>query len=225
MLASELFSWPESLGAFAGDFPLEAAPWEWLPQVKIALRDLAQRLPEVVPPGLHIEGPVHLSEGVKLPPFGALYGPCWIGPGCELRPGVYVRGNVIAGANCVLGNSSEFKNCLLLDGVQVPHFNYVGDSILGNRAHLGAGVILANLRLDQKTVPVATAKGRVESGLRKLGGIFGDDAEAGCNTVINPGTVLGKGAVVMPGNPFSGYLADRQIAHTVQQVRTFARRD
>jgi len=136
----------------------------------------------------------------------------------------YIRGNVIAGQGCVLGNSSEFKNCLLLDAVQAPHFNYVGDSILGNGAHLGAGVILANLRLDQQNVPVVTAEGRRDSGLRKLGGLFGGDAEAGCNTVINPGTLLGRRAVVMPGNPFSGYLAEGEIALTVQEVRRIKRR-
>ena len=228
MIAADLFDWPESLQAFAAHFSPTAAPWDWLPQVSRALTEAFSELPARPgnpPSGLWLEGAVYLHPSVKLPPYGAIYGPCWIGPDCELRPGVYLRGNVIAGAGCVLGNSCEFKNCLLLDGVQAPHFNYVGDSILGNRAHLGAGVILANLRLDHQAVPVQTPTGRAETGLRKLGGIFGDDAEAGCNAVINPGTILGRGAVVMPGNPFSGYLEPRTIAHSVQTVRKFSRRD
>ncbi len=246
MIAADLFDWPESLAAFAGFFPLGAAPWSWLPQIAKALAAVdfetgALRSGSGVewssgegpwggasrpmPPGLHVEGAVYLHPTVKLPPFGAIYGPCWIGPGCELRPGVYLRGNVIAGANCVLGNSSEFKNCLLLDGVQAPHFNYVGDSILGNFAHLGAGVILANLRLDQKTVPASTAEGRVDSGLRKLGGILGDHAEAGCNAVINPGSILERRAVVMPGTPFSGHLVPNTLAYCNQPVKRVARRD
>src|SRR5690606_4396624 len=102
-------------------------------------------------------------------------------------PGAYVRGNVIVGARAVLGNSCEFKNCLLMDGVQVPHFSYVGDSILGNRAHLGAGVVLSNLRLDQQPITMRLAEGVAETGLRKLGAILADDAEVGCNAVLQPG--------------------------------------
>lgn len=226
MIAADLFDFPESLASFAEHFPMDSSPWAWLPSIQHALKTVSfGSRPSHIPHGIHIEGDVAIDPSVVLPPYGAIYGPCWIGPNCVLRPGVYLRGNVIAGAGCVLGNSSEFKNALLLDGVQAPHFNYVGDSILGNRAHLGAGVILANLRLDHKNVPASTPEGRIDSGLRKLGGIFGDDAEAGCNTVINPGTILGRGAVVMPGNPFNGYLEARTIAHIAQPIRKLPRRD
>ena len=227
MTATDFFTFPESLAPLRRWFDDDAAPWEWLPKVAEALAGLpaeAFTVPAGTPVGVHVEGRVFIDPTVKLPPYAVIQGPAWIGPQTEIRPGAYIRGNVIAGQGCVLGNSSEFKNCLLLDAVQAPHFNYVGDSILGNGAHLGAGVILANLRLDQQNVPVVTAEGRKDSGLRKLGGIFGDYAEAGCNTVINPGTLLGRRAVVMPGNPFSGYLAEGEIALTVQEVRRIKRR-
>jgi NDP-sugar pyrophosphorylase family protein len=178
-----------------------------------------------VPPGVHVEGSVWLGEGVRLPPYATLIGPAWIGPGTEIRPGAYVRGNVIVGAGAVLGNACEFKHCLLLDGVQAPHFNYVGDSILGERAHLGAGVICSNLRLDQQEVTVRLPEGVVATGLRKFGAVLGDEAEVGCNAVLNPGTILGKRALVMPATAFGGYLPAATIARTRGVLQTFPRRD
>ena len=135
------------------------------------------------------------------------------------------RGNVIVGEGCVLGNSCEYKNCLLLDGVQTPHFNYVGDSILGNGAHLGAGVICSNLRLDQGEVTVKLPSGTVGTGLQKFGAILGDKAEVGCNAVLNPGTLLGPRALVMPCTAFGGYLPAGMIARIRQPITTLARRD
>jgi NDP-sugar pyrophosphorylase family protein len=178
-----------------------------------------------VPPGVHVEGSVWLGEGVRLPPYATLIGPAWIGPGTEIRPGAYVRGNVMVGAGAVLGNACEFKHCLLLDGVQAPHFNYVGDSILGERAHLGAGVICSNLRLDQQEVTVRLPEGVVSTGLRKFGAVLGDEAEVGCNAVLNPGTILGKRALVMPATAFGGYLPAATIARTRGVLQTFPRRD
>ncbi|MGF1485363.1 MAG: UDP-N-acetylglucosamine diphosphorylase [Opitutales bacterium] len=208
MQALELFDFPASL-PFADFFPLDAAPWQWVDSIKEALKgvrwfDLGKH--PAVPPGVKVEGQVYLHPSVKLPAFASIKGPTYVGAGTEIRAGAYIRGNVIAGENCVLGNSCEFKNCLLLDGVQAPHFNYVGDSVLGNGAHLGAGVILANLRLDQANVLAKTPDGPVDSGMRKLGALMGDRSEAGCNAVLQPGTVLGKRAIVMSGLPYSGYL-------------------
>ncbi len=228
MLAQDLFELPPSLSEFAEFFAPSQAPWLWVPKIAQALSSVdfaALHKRSNVPSGLHIEGPVYLHPSVQLPPYGSLKGPAWIGPDCQLRPGVYVRGNVIAGAGCVLGNSSEFKNCLLMDKVQAPHFNYIGDSVLGNHAHLGAGVILANLRLDQKPVPIQTDQGRASSGLRKLGALLGDHAEAGCNVVLNPGTILHKRAVVMPGNPMGGTVQANTLAYVPQSPRMLARRD
>lgn len=211
--AADLFEWPASL-PFGDFFQKEVAPWEWLGKIKEALA--AFSFPEggyELPTGLHIEGPVFLHPSVRLPPYGSIRGPVYLGRDTELRPGVYLRGNVIAGAGCVLGNSCEFKNCLLLDGVEVPHFSYVGDSILGAGAHLGAGAICSNLRLDQANVRVRMPDGsHVDSGLRKLGGLLGDRAQVGCNAVLNPGSVLGRDALVLPATAFRGYLGENGVA-------------
>jgi len=224
--ASDLFEFPESL-PFSAIFRPELAPWEWLPLIKQALAEYA--FPETgvdKPCGLQIQGDVYIHPSVKLPPFGSIQGPAYIGEGCELRPGVYIRGNVIAGKDCVLGNSCEFKNCLLLDGVQVPHFSYVGDSVLGNGAHLGAGVICSNLRLDQANVPVILPDGSKHmTELRKLGALIGDQAEVGCNAVLNPGSILGKRALVMPTMAFCGTLAQNSIAFQKEPILTAPRMD
>lgn len=226
MLAAEFFALPASLQRFAPHFPADAPVWSWLPAIKAALVGLQGNAAErVLPPGVAVEGEVWLGEGVVLPAFATLIGPAWIGAGTEIRPGAYVRGNVIVGEGAVLGNSSEFKNCLLLDRVQAPHFNYVGDSLLGNGAHLGAGVILSNLRLDQGVVSVRLPD-RIEStGLRKFGAVLGDGAEVGCNAVLQPGTLLGKRALVMPTVAFGGFLPAATIARVRHAVVTLPRRD
>lgn len=223
MKASDLFTLAPD-HPIAQWFPLEKPPWEWLPRIKQVLADLAEQLPPDVPPGLHIEGPVFFEGAVELPPFGSIAGPAWIGKGCELRPGVFIRGNVVIGRDCVLGNSCEYKNSVLLDGVQTPHYNYVGDSVLGNRAHLGAGAILSNLRFDQKPVTVRAPEGNIESGLRKFGAILGDGAEAGCNVVLQPGTVLDRMSAVAPGLAYGGYLAPSNIAFWKPSLHTVHRR-
>ena len=212
MKASELFALPPSLAPFAAFFRPEMAPWEWLKQIGAALATLNPPTAVKLPPGIHVEGQVWIHPSVKLPAYATLIGPSWIGAKTEIRPGAFVRGNVIVGEGCVLGNSCEFKNCVLMDGVQVPHFSYVGDSILGNRAHLGAGVICSNLRLDQQPVVVRTPEATYETGLRKLGAILGDQAEVGCNAVLNPGSVLAKRSLVSPTMAFSGYLPPGMIA-------------
>jgi NDP-sugar pyrophosphorylase family protein len=178
-----------------------------------------------IPSGVHIEGDVFLHPSVKLPAQATIIGPAWIGPETEIRPGAYIRGNVIVGARCVLGNSCEFKNCLLLEGVQVPHFSYVGDSVLGNKAHLGAGVILSNLRLDQKPISVRIEGIVYDTGFRKFGAILGDAAEVGCNAVLQPGTLLGPRALVMPTLAFGGYLPGNTIARSRVAITTMTRRD
>ena len=158
-----------------------------------------------VPAQLYLKGDVYIGKNVSLPPYGYIEGPAYIGDNCVLRPSVYIRGNVIAWSDCVLGNSCEFKNALLLDHVQVPHFNYVGDSILGSHAHLGAGCILSNLRFDRQPVRMKDIDGqRFETGLKKLGGLLGDYAEAGCNAVLQPGACLFPNTKVFPCEAFGG---------------------
>jgi UDP-N-acetylglucosamine diphosphorylase / glucose-1-phosphate thymidylyltransferase / UDP-N-acetylgalactosamine diphosphorylase / glucosamine-1-phosphate N-acetyltransferase / galactosamine-1-phosphate N-acetyltransferase len=226
MKASEFFALPPSLERFASHFRGDVAPWEWLKQIGAALANLTEApAPRSIPPGIHIEGKVWLHPSVKLPAYATLIGPAWIGAQTEIRPGAFVRGNVIVGEGCVLGNACEFKNCLLMDGVQVPHFSYVGDSILGNRSHLGAGVICSNLRLDQAPVVVHTPDAAYETGLRKFGAILGDAAEVGCNAVLNPGSVLGRRALISPTLAFSGYLPPATIAHARPQLKLIPRRD
>jgi NDP-sugar pyrophosphorylase family protein len=224
--ASDFFALPDSLAGFRPFFRGDAAPWEWLEQIGRALA--AHRFGPVrpaVPPGVHIEGPVHIDPSVSLPSHATLIGPVWIGARTEIRPGAFIRANVIAGEGCVLGNSSEFKNCLLMDGVQAPHFNYVGDSVLGNRSHLGAGAVCSNYRLDHKAVVVHLPSGSVDTGLRKFGAILGDDAEVGCNAVLNPGTLLGPKSLVMPAVAYGGVLPPSTIARVRQQVTLVPRRD
>jgi bifunctional N-acetylglucosamine-1-phosphate-uridyltransferase/glucosamine-1-phosphate-acetyltransferase GlmU-like protein len=228
MKAADFFTLPPSLASFASFFPADLPPWEWLKKIGAALASLEPPPPldpARLPAGVHLEGQVWLHPSVKLPPFATLIGPAWIGAGTEIRPGAFVRGNVIVGERCVLGNACEFKNCLLLDGVQTPHYNYVGDSILGNGAHLGAGAICSNLRLDQQPVVVRTETQTFETGLRKFGAILGDQAEVGCNTVLNPGALLGRRALVAPAMAFTGVLPAGTIAHVTRSVKFVARRD
>ena len=205
--AAEFFQLPQSLAAFAAHFSAEVPPWEWLKRIGAALAEFPfeTKLPPL-PPGVHAEGPLWIHPAAKLPTYATLIGPAYIGARSEIKPGAFIRGNVIVGEGCVLGNACEYKNCLLMDGVKTPHYNYVGDSILGNKAHLGAGAICSNLRLDNREVLVRIGAAVYPTGLRKFGAILGDGAEVGCNAVLNPGTLLGPRALVMPAIAFGGYL-------------------
>ena len=226
MKASDFFSLPTSLVGFVSYFRPDVPPWEWLKQIGAALDSLTDAPAAVaIPPGVHVQGKVWLHPTVKLPAYATLIGPSWIGARTEIRPGAFVRGNVIVGEDCVLGNACEFKNCLLMDRVQVPHFSYVGDSILGNQAHFGAGVICSNLRLDQQPIVVRTPDGSFETGLRKFGAIVGDKAEVGCNAVLNPGTLLGPRSLVTPAIAFGGHLPGATIAHARPAIKFIPRRD
>ena len=169
-------------------------PWEMLPKIKEHISMLIQKgLPDFT----ELKPGVWVGQNVKIADYVTIEAPAIIGHGTEIRPGAYLRGNVITGENCVLGNSSEFKNCILLDKVQVPHYNYVGDSVLGNKAHMGAGSICSNLKSDGKAV-VIHGEQDYTTGLRKIGGILADGADVGCGCVINPGTVIGKNTSVYP---------------------------
>lgn len=175
-------------------------PWEILPHIKEYINDLIKK-------GLEdfeeISEGVFVGENVKIYPTATIEGPAIIGAGTQIRPGAFIRGSVITGENCVIGNSSELKNCILLEKVQVPHYNYVGDSILGNKAHMGAGSICSNLKSDGKNVVIRGDKD-YETGLRKIGGFLADGADVGCGCVLNPGTVIGKNTSVYPLNSLRG---------------------
>ena len=188
----ELFSCvPDHLASL---FDSSEYPWEMLPKIKDHIIGLIEK---------GIEGYTLLSDNVligknvKIYGTAVIEGPAIIGSGSEVRPGAFIRGSVIVGERCVVGNSSELKNCILLNNVQIPHYNYVGDSILGNKAHTGAGTICSNLKSDGKPVIIHGDKD-YETGLRKVGGILADGADVGCGSVLNPGTVIGKNTSVYP---------------------------
>ncbi len=171
-----------------------------------------------------IGGAVYVGAGTVIEQGAMIKGPAWIGENCEIRNGAYLRENVIVGNGVVVGNSCELKNCILLDEVQVPHFNYVGDAILGFRAHLGAGVILSNVKLDHSEIFVAGPEGLLATGLRKFSAVLGDYVEVGCNSVINPGSLIGRGSILYPGTNWRGVLAEETIVKVVQHQQTLQRR-
>jgi len=199
-----------------------------------------QALPKIGPylqfrlkPGIHgrligrpfVSTAVYIGKGTVVDPGAVVKGPAWIGENCHIRSGCYIRENVILGNQVVAGNSCEFKNCLVLDGAEVPHFNYVGDSILGHRAHLGAGVILSNVRLDRREVVIRTPDGStLPTGLRKFGAIVGDHAEIGCNSVCSPGSLIGKHSLIYPGVQWRGVLGEKKIARLRQELSVLDRR-
>ena len=169
-------------------------PWELLLQIK----DYIYKLIESEPDGYtKLSNDVIIGKNVKIYPTATVEGPCVIGNDSVVRPGAFIRGSVIIGEGCVIGNSTEIKNSVLLDFVQVPHYNYIGDSVLGNKAHMGAGSICSNLKSGGKNV-VIHADSDIETGLRKVGAFLGDGADVGCGCVLNPGTVIGKNTSVYP---------------------------
>lgn len=226
MKAADFFTLPPSLAAFAACFSPDIPPWEWLKQIGPALAAFHFDAPlPLLPAWVHAEGPLWIHPTVKLPHHATLIGPAYIGAYTEIRPGAYVRGNVIVGERCVLGNACEYKNSLLMDRVATPHYNYVGDSILGNGAHLGAGAICSNFRLDHREILVREGSELRSTGLRKFGAIIGDGAEVGCNAVLNPGTMLGPRALVMPAIAFGGYLPAGHIGRLHINVEVEPRRN
>ena len=172
-----------------------------------------------------ISNTVFIGNGTIVEQGAVIKGPAWIGEKCHIRSGCYVRENVIVGNGVVMGNSCEFKNCIVCDEAQVPHFNYVGDSILGCRAHLGAGVILSNVKLDHREISVATDDGIVATGLTKFGAIIGDRTEIGCNTVVNPGTVIGRDCIIYPCANIRGVIPRAHIVKVRQDLQIMSRRD
>ena len=189
---TELYDLRHSLaGAYLADFPY---PWQALP----GIGDLIWKL------GADLEGYQETEPGIwvhpsaVIAPTAQVRGPCIIGPGSQVRHGAFIRGSALIGADCVVGNSTELKNVILFDGVQVPHYNYVGDSILGYRAHMGAGSITSNVKADRTPVTIKEGNEICETGLVKCGAMVGDFGEIGCNAVLNPGTVVGRNATVYP---------------------------
>jgi len=161
---------------------------------------------------------VFIGEGTVVEDGVMIKGPAIIGKNCSIRHNAYLRENVIIGDGCVVGNSSELKNALLFNGAQVPHFNYIGDSVLGHKAHLGAGVKISNIKLLPGNIFVEMDGQPFDTGLRKFGALLGDGAEAGCNAVLNPGSILGRGAIVYPNVFWRGILPANMIAKNKAEI-------
>lgn len=211
-------------------FSIEEPVWSAIPGIAGYLGERLDRVGSIkqegtIDPRAVVGDRVYIGPGAVIEANAIVKGPAWIGSGTVVRSGAYVRENVIVGSDCVLGNSSEFKNCLLFNRCEVPHFNYVGDSILGFRAHLGAGVICSNVRLDRASVKVRDGEGGfLDTGLRKFGAIVGDRTEVGCNTVLSPGSVLGRDCIVYPLTSWQGVLPERSIAKSHGEIRVVERR-
>ena len=192
-----------------------AYPWDALSQIEKTVLVIGQGLdPEKYDQPK--EG-VWIAKSASIAPTASIAGPCIIGEDTEVRPGAFLRGSVLVGDGCVVGNSTELKNCILFDGVQVPHYNYVGDSILGYLAHMGAGAITSNVKGDQKNV-VVHGELDYDTGRMKFGAMLGDHAEIGCNSVLNPGTIIGRNSQVYPLSSVRGVVPERSIVKGARGV-------
>lgn len=218
LTTKELFDLSHTLAA-----PLLAKtrePWEVLDSIGDFLFALGPTLPAEdfiqLSPGIWIAKDAKVASSASIAP------PCIIGRRTEVRPGALIRGNALVGDGAVVGNSTEIKNAILFDGVQVPHFNYVGDSILGYKAHLGAGAVTSNVKSDKTPVTVRDGENEIPTGRKKLGAMVGDFVEVGCNSVLNPGSVLGRRASVYPLSRVRGFVpAD----HILKGERGLTRRE
>ncbi len=184
-------------------------PWMALPRIKDFIRELGKSLsPE------DYDSPadeIWIAKDAKIAPSAVICGPTIIGKGTEVRTCAYIRGAVLVGENCVVGNSCELKNAILFDNVQVPHFNYIGDSILGYCSHTGAGAITSNVKSDKSPICVHTPSDSLKTGLKKFGACLGDFVEVGCNSVLNPGTVVGRNTNIYPLSSVRGVIPPNSI--------------
>jgi NDP-sugar pyrophosphorylase family protein len=198
--------------------------WEALKKIEPYLARVTKQNPPPRFPGASIGDRVIIGAGTVVEPGAMIKGPAIIGKNCQIRHNAYLRENVLIGDDCVVGNASELKNALLFNGAQVPHYNYVGDSILGHKAHLGAGVKISNIKLLPGNVLVEIDGEPLDTGLRKFGALLGDHAEAGCNAVLNPGSILGRGAVVYPNVFWRGALPANSIAKNKAAIEIVVKR-
>ncbi len=177
-------------------FKQRVFPWELLDSIKDFIIELEKKLD----PNLYEDrgDGVFVAKDAKIAPTAYIGGPCIIDSGAEIRHCAYIRGSAIIGKNAVVGNSCELKNCILFDCVQVPHFNYVGDSILGYKSHMGAGAVTSNVKSDKTPVAVKCCETVMETGRKKFGAMLGDNVEVGCNSVLCPGTIVGKNSNIYP---------------------------
>ena len=184
-------------------------PWEVLPKIKDFIIELGNTLSneEYDKVGEN----VWIAKSAKVAPTAFINGPVIIGKNAEVRHCAFIRGNAIVGENAVVGNSTELKNVVLFNNVQVPHYNYVGDSILGYKSHMGAGSITSNVKSDKKLVVVKNGEEKIETGLKKFGAMIGDNVEVGCGSILNPGTVIGKNTNIYPLSSVRGVVKESSI--------------
>ena len=196
-------------------------PWELIPRIKEIILAIGQGLD----PALYknpSEG-IWIAKSASVAPTAAIGAPAIIGENTQIRHGAYIRGSVLVGEGCVIGNSVELKNCILFDKVQVPHFNYVGDSILGYKAHLGAGAITSNVKGDRTAVFIKNGDEIIPTNSRKLGAILGDYAEIGCNAVVNPGCIIGQRTIVYPTASVRGVIPSDSLVKAGRDIEIVAR--
>lgn len=184
-------------------------PWELLPKIGAYIMELGASLPQEK---FEKRGEtIWIAKSAVVAPTACINGPCIIDEEAEIRHCAFIRGNAIVGKGAVVGNSTELKNVILFNKVQVPHYNYVGDSILGYKSHMGAGSITSNVKSDKTLVVVKTKADSMETGLKKMGAMLGDCVEVGCNSVLNPGTVIGRNATIYPTSSVRGFIEENSI--------------
>lgn len=184
-------------------------PWEVLPKIKDFIIKLGETLSEK--DYNKIGENVWIAKSAKVAPTAYINGPAIIGKEAEIRHCAFIRGNAIVGENAVVGNSTELKNVILFNNVQVPHYNYVGDSILGYKSHMGAGSITSNVKSDKKLVSVKNGDNKIETGLKKFGAMLGDNVEVGCGSILNPGSVIGRNTNIYPLSSVRGVIQENSI--------------
>ena len=184
-------------------------PWEVLPKIEAFILKLGKTLSEDEYDC--IDGNIWIAKSATIAPTASITGPCIIGKNTEVRQCAFIRGKAIVGENCVVGNSTELKNVILFNNVQVPHYNYVGDSILGFKSHMGAGSITSNVKSDKTKVTINYQGEKLNTGLKKMGAILGNYVEVGCNSVLNPGTVIGSNTNVYPLSSVRGFIPRGRI--------------
>lgn len=200
--------------------------WEPLKRLKEYLQEIVR--PEIrgeVAPTAVVQGEVFIGEGTVVEPGAFISGPTYIGRNCHIRQGAYIRGVCLIGDGATVGHCTEVKGAIFLPGAGAPHFNYVGDSILGRKCNMGAGSILSNFKLTGDQVVVQIDGAKYPTGLRKFGGVIGDGTQVGCNAVLNPGTLLGPGCLVYPCASVRGYHGAGSVVKLVQQRDIKQRRD
>ena len=206
MKTLELYDLSHSLaGEYLAQFEY---PWQALAGIKNLILTLGKTLGEEY---TEITPEVWVHSTAKVAPTAYIGAPCIIGANTEVRHCAFIRGSALVGENCVVGNSVELKNVIIFDNVQVPHYNYVGDSILGYRSHMGAGSVTSNVKSDKTLVVIKSADGQIPTGIKKVGAMLGDFVEVGCNSVLNPGTVIGRNSNVYPTSCVRGVIPANSI--------------